>query len=124
MLATYLLPESVIREDGVSAHLPVEGSGLMQLTLGITRILEQGSLDVSVWGSADQEEWRQLAAFPQKFYCGTYCLFVDLGRHHDVRFLRASWKMRRWGKREPAPLFGFYVMADRRGGRHKHAGAA
>ena len=51
---------------------------MLLLTLGITRIIEQESLDLTIWGSANGDTWTQIAAFPQKFYCGTYSLLVDL----------------------------------------------
>jgi hypothetical protein len=123
MLPTLILPETVMRQDGASEDIALENSGrLVQLTLGITRILEQESLEVSVWGSADKEEWRQLAAFPQKFYCGTYALSLDLTNQADVRYLRVHWKMGRWTNRESAPLFGFYLRAEE-GRLTRHAAA-
>ena len=86
----------------------------LEITLGITRIIEQESLDVSVWGSADGTEWgaKPLLAFPQKFYCGTYQAVLDLTRLPDVKVLRAQWKVNRWGRGEPKPLFGFYLFAQ------------
>jgi hypothetical protein len=113
MLPALLLPETVTRQDGVSAEITLEHTRrLVQVTLGITRILEQESLEVSIWGSEDRESWRHIAAFPQKFYCGVYSLSLNLTDHSDLRYLRAHWKMGRWANREPAPLFGFYLRAE------------
>ena len=128
MRPTLLLPETVTRQDGVSAEIALEKSDrLVQITLGITRILEQESLEVSVWGSSsdspDQEDWRQIAAFPHKFYCGVYTLTLDLARQADVRYLRVHWKMGRWTNCEPAPLFGFYLRMEE-GRLSRHASAA
>jgi hypothetical protein len=111
MLSQFLLPETVVRQDGMGAEMAVRGQ-TVRLTLGITRIIAQESLDVSVWGSADGEQWRPLAAFPQKFYCGTYSALIDLTRHPDVRYLRAEWKMGRWDPDERSPLFEFYLRAE------------
>jgi len=88
--------------------------GLILLTLGITRIIEQESLDVSVWGSADNAEWgaKALIAFPQKFYCGTYQILLDMRAHPDARYLQIKYQVHRWGKGEPKPLFGAYVFAQ------------
>jgi len=105
-----LLPETVARQDGMGAEMPVD-TKIIQLTLGITRIIAQESLDVSIWGSADRREWRFLACYPQKFYCGTYPMVLDLTRHGSVRYLRVQWKMGRWAQDESAPLFGFYLSA-------------
>ena len=107
----FLLPETVARQDGVGAEMEV-ASKVVRLTLGITRIIAQESLEVSVWGSEDGEHWESLMAFPQKFYCGTYSVVLDLARHPYVRYLRAQWRMGRWLPEEHAPLFEFYLRAD------------
>ena len=110
----YILPENVAREDGQSATMALDGSRgkPLQLTLGITRTIEQESLEMSVWGSPDRDGWRLLETFPQKFYCGTYSLPLDLSHHPDVRYVRAHWKMNRWGGFENTPLFGFYLKME------------
>ena len=116
MLPAFVIPETTIREAGTGPALDLGNSqgGLVLLILGITRIIEQESLDVSVWGSGDGAEWdaKPLIAFPQKFYCGTYQILVDLSQHAGVRYLRVQWKASRWGKGDPKPLFGFYVFAQ------------
>jgi hypothetical protein len=111
MLSQFLLPETVARQDGMGAEMPFERK-TVQLTLGITRIIAQESLEVSVWGSPDGEHWRPLVAFPQKFYCGTYSIHLDLTAQDDLRYLRAQWKIGRWTQDERAPLFEFYLRAD------------
>src|ERR1039458_1760348 len=59
-------------------------------------------------------EWgaKPLVSFPQKFYCGTYQIVLELGDHPAVRFLRAKWLVNRWGKGEPKPLFTLYLVAE------------
>jgi len=116
MLPGFILPETTIREAGTSVALDLgDGrAGLLLVTLGITRIIEQESLDVAIWGSADNAEWgaKPLVAFPQKFYCGTYQILLDLRAHPDVRFVRVKYHVQRWGKGDPKPLFGAYVFAQ------------
>jgi hypothetical protein len=116
MLPQFLLQETTIRTAGASSDIDLgeQLGGTLLLTLGITRIIEQESLDVSVWGSADGTEWgaKPLVSFPQKFYCGTYQIVLDLGDHPTVRFLRAKWQVNRWGKGEPKPLFTLYLVAE------------
>lgn len=116
MLQNFILPETLVREDGTGPQFDVGSSrgNTFVLTLGITRIIEQESLDLTLWGSIDGTDWgaAPLIAFPQKFYCGTYTLLLDLSRTPDVRFLRAQWKLNRWGRGEPKPLFGIYVFAQ------------
>jgi hypothetical protein len=80
------------------------------LTPGITQMIAQQSLDVSIWGSAEGRYWRQLATYPQKFYCGTYLLMLDL-RCQEVRCLRAQWRMSRWGADNPQVLASFSLSA-------------
>ena len=128
MVAKVLLPEAVTRQDGAGPEIAVAevhgeaGSNKLLITLGITRILEKEILDVSVWGSADGRQWRQLAAFPRKYHCGTYSMVVDLSRHPGIKHLRTQWKMGTWDMQEPKPLFGFYVHAEEV--KYQHAGAA
>jgi hypothetical protein len=113
-MSFYILPENIAREDGEGAIVTLDaGRGKpLLLTLGITRTVEQESLEMSVWGSPDRSRWRLLDTFPQKFYCGTYPLLLDLSRHSDVRYVRAEWKMSRWGGYESTPLFGFYLTME------------
>src|ERR1035437_10080456 len=104
MLPQFLLPETTVREAGQSPDIDLgeTQAGTLILTLGITRIIEQESIDLSIWGSTDGADWgiKPLMAFPQKFYCGTYQLLLDLeGR--PVKFLRAKWQVNRWGKGDP-----------------------
>ena len=116
MLPAFLAPETTIREAGNSADLSLGdyAGKTVVVTLGITRIIEQESLDVSIWGSADGADWgaKPLASFPQKFYCGTYQASVDLAATPDVKFLRAKWQVNRWGRCDTKPLFTAYVFAQ------------
>ena len=128
MLPTFLLEEQVVRANGSG---PVAGLGpdppsLVSLTLGITRVIEQESLDVAIMGSADGQTWleKPLLSFPQKFYCGVYTLLLDLSSCPDVRYLRADWKASRWGRGEPTPLFSFYLFAQPAAARAAASSAA
>jgi hypothetical protein len=114
MIGKFLLPENVAREDGAGAEIALDADCGMPLllTLGIDLTVEQESLEISVWGSRDTRGWKLLQTFPQKFYCGTYSLPLDLTRHPEVRYLRAQWRMNRWGAGEAAPLFGFSLAAQ------------
>jgi len=116
VLPNFLVQETLVREDGTSAEIelgPARGKPLL-LTLGITRIIEQESLELSIWGSADKTNWgaKPVISFPQKFYCGTYQILLDLASHPDVAYVRAQWKLNRWGRGDPKPLFAFYLFAQ------------
>ena len=116
MLPNFLLPESIITKNGTGPAVALGdaiGKQLL-LTVGITRIVEQESLDVEVRGSADATNWedKPLLVFPQKFYTGTYSRVLDLTDRPDIRYVRIDYKVNRWGRGDKTPLFGFYVFAQ------------
>lgn len=116
MIPNFLVPEQAVRQDGAGPALELgpDTPRILSLTFGITHIVEQESIDLAIYGSADGETFdaKPLAAFPQKFYCGTYSLHLDLSETPDVRFIRAGWKMNRWGRGDQTPLFNIYVFAE------------
>ncbi|HEY7089656.1 MAG TPA: hypothetical protein VH518_16275 [Tepidisphaeraceae bacterium] len=116
MLPQFLLPETTVRAAGTGPELDLgdQQGGTLILTLGITRIIEQESIDLSIWGSPDGSDWgaKPLTAFPQKFYCGTYQILLDLSAKPEVKFLRVKWAVNRWGKGDPKPLFTIYLFAQ------------
>lgn len=97
--------------DGPSVDVSAAGSRIFLLTLDITGIIEQESLDVSVFGSADGAVWspKAIVAFPQKFYREQAVLLLDLMAHPDVKFVRAHWDVARWGRGSEAVMFEFGV---------------
>jgi len=115
MLPEFLLTETTVREAGTGPEVALGEQGrTLVLTLGITRIIEQESIDISLWGSADGIDWgaKPLATFPQKFYCGTYQIVADLSVRPDVQFIRVKWGVNRWGKGDNKPLFSIYVFVQ------------
>ncbi len=114
MVEGFLVPEnSTVTAKGDGAAVDVSGaqSRVFLLTLDITKVIEQESLDVSVFGSADGTAWeaKALAAFPQKFYRGQHPLLLDLTQQANVKFLRAHWEVNRWGRGTETPMFEFSV---------------
>jgi hypothetical protein len=73
----------------------------------ITGQLEQESVDISIWGSADGQVWGKfpLLKMPQRFYRGETRQVLDLSMQPDVRFIRAKWELMRWGRVAPHPVF-------------------
>ena len=75
--------------------------------LTVTDQIEQESLDVSIWGSPDGQDFgkKPLLKIPQQFYRGTTKMVLDLSFRPEVRFLRARWEVNRWGRVAPTPMF-------------------
>ena len=111
----FVLPETTVQESGSGAPFDIgTDGGTALLSLGITDVLEQQSLDVEILGSADGEEWieKPLRKFPQKFYTGVWQILCDLDSAPEVRFLKVAYKVARWGVGSPTPTFRFYVFAE------------
>ena len=109
-------PDTKVEANGNGPVLELGSSAgqTVLLNLGITKIVEQESLDVSIWGSVDGKEFgaAPLLVFPQKFYVGVHASLLDLSRHPDVKYLQARWKVARWGVGFTKPMFTFYVFAE------------
>ena len=124
MTPVFALPETVVREDGFSPEIALAASTgrVLMLTLGIARVLERETLEVSIQGSRDGSMWQRLAAFPKKSYCGTYSLLMDLSRQPELRYLRVHWSVNRWDNATQKPVFAFSVSGEEL--RARVAGAA
>ena len=75
--------------------------------LTITEQIEQESLDVSIWGSPDGQDFGKLPLlkFPQQFYNGATKMILDVSLRPEVKYLRARWDLNRWGRVSPTPRF-------------------
>ena len=108
-----MVREMRVKADGESEPMALGAAAgkPILLTLAITRIVEQESLDISIWGSPDGKEWgaKPLAAVPQKFYQGVYQLLFDLSKQTEIQFLKARWAVNRWGVGPTTPRFSFLV---------------
>ncbi len=114
MIDTVLVDDKTVvngKGDGPAVDLGAATGRVFLLTLEITKIIEQESLDLGVLGSADGATWgaKPLVSYPQKFYCGQSPLFLDLTPHPDVKFVRAHWEPARWGRGVETPMFEFGV---------------
>ena len=111
---TVLIPANTVvtaKGDGQAVDLSGAAGRVLLATLSITKIIEQESLDVAIFGSADGATWepKSLAAFRQEFYCGEYPMLFDLSAHPNVKFVRAHWDVARWGRGVETPMFEFGV---------------
>jgi hypothetical protein len=114
MTDAFLVPEKTTvttKGDGPILELKPSEGRVFLLTLAITNIIEQESLDVSVHGSTDGAAWdpKPIVAFPQKFYREEEPLLLDLTARLEVKFIRAHWEVARWGRGTETPMFEFHV---------------
>src|SRR5258705_12959010 len=114
MVDTFLVAEKTAvtaKGDGPTVDVSGAAGRVFLQTLEITKIIEQESLEVSIYGSADGTTWgaKPVVTFPQKFYCEQSPLLLDLTSHPDVKFVRAHWEVARWGRGTETPMFEFGV---------------
>jgi hypothetical protein len=110
MIDAILVPENaMITAKGDSAPLDISAAAnrVLLATLSITKVVEQESIEVMFYTSADGETWeaKPVAALPQKFYTGEYPLLVDVSQAVGAKFLRAHWEVNRWGRGPVTPSF-------------------
>ena len=135
MVEAFLVAENTVataKGDGPALDLGAATTRVFLLTLGITDVVEQESLDVSVQASADGSIFdpKPIAAFPQKFYRGETPILLDLSAKPEVKAIRAHWEVNRWGRGPENARFEFCVtvrevpheILAEVGGRRKSAG--
>jgi hypothetical protein len=93
--------------DGAAFDISASATRTFLCRLTLTDQIEQESLDVSIWGSADGETWtkKPLLKLPQQFYRGTTKLILDLSLRPETKLIRARWELFRWGRVAPTPMF-------------------
>jgi hypothetical protein len=114
MLEAFLVPDktvATVKGDGPALDVSAASTRVFLLNLGITDIIEQEALDVSIQVSSDGVAFdsKPIAAFPQKFYRGETPLLLDLSSRQEVRAIRAHWDVNRWGRGAETPMFEFCV---------------
>jgi hypothetical protein len=105
-----LIPnDTLVRENGVSAAVDIRASQTRTFfcVMNITDQIEQESLDVSIWASADGENWgtHPVLKVPQQFYRGETRAVLDMTQIPEINFVRAAWELNRWGRVAPLPMF-------------------
>jgi hypothetical protein len=93
--------------DGASFDVSQSATRTFLCELTVSEQIEQESLDVSIYGSADGETWtkKPLLKLPQQFYRGKTKLILDLSLRPELKFIRARWELNRWGRGAPLPMF-------------------
>jgi hypothetical protein len=99
--------------EGTSLDIGASQTRTFLCVMNITDQIEQESADLSIWGSADGQNWgtKPLLMMPQRFYRGETRQILDLTLRPEIRFLRAKWDLFRWGRVAPHPMFvvGFHA---------------
>jgi hypothetical protein len=114
MLDTYLVRENttvIAKGDGEPLDVSAATNRVLLLTLRISDFVEQESIDVWIFGSADGATWdgKPVLSFPQKFYRGETPMLLDLSTRPEIKFVRAHWEVNRWGRGSEEPMFVFDV---------------
>ena len=95
--------------DGAAVNVSASATRTFLCTMFISDQVEQESLDVSIFGSADGETWpaKPLLKLPQRFYRGETRAVLELALRPEVKFIRARWDLNRWGRVAPEKMFAF-----------------
>lgn len=93
--------------EGQSFEISASQTRTFLCSMEITDQMEQESVDIAVWGSADGQDWGKmpLLKMPQRFYRGETRQVLDLSLKPEIRFLRAKYDLTRWGRVAPHPMF-------------------
>jgi hypothetical protein len=105
-----LIPlETKVEENGEGEKVDISASSTRTFfcIMAITDQIEQESIDISIWGSADGENWgaHPILKLPQRFYKGETRAVLELVLVPEVKFIRAHWELNRWGRVAPLPMF-------------------
>jgi len=100
MIDLQLVPKSGFTENGNGAAFEISAATnrVFLISLEVARILEQEAIEVALEWSSDGAAWGQMAVLPQLFYPGATELALDLRKLPEVRWVRARWKLERWGR--------------------------
>jgi hypothetical protein len=93
--------------DGPSVDVRPSQTRTFLCKLDILDQIEQESLDVSIWGSTDGQDFgaKPILKIPQRFYRGDTKQVLDLTLRPEIHFIRAHWDLFRWGRVAPHPMF-------------------
>jgi hypothetical protein len=104
-----IAPGTLLEENGHGSAVDIHSSATRTFfcTMLIREQIEQESVDVAIWGSADGENWgtQPLLKLPQQFYRGETRAVLELALVPEVNFIRPAWELNRWGRVAPTPMF-------------------
>jgi hypothetical protein len=98
-----------IEENGEGERVDISASSTRTFfcIMIISEQIEQESIDVSIWGSADGQNWgaHPILKLPQRFYRGETRAVLELVLVPEIKFIRGRWELNRWGRVAPLPMF-------------------
>jgi len=104
-----IAPDTLLEATGDGEPVSVADSSTRTFlcNLFISDQIEQESIDISIWGSADGQSWgtHPILKIPQRFYRGETRAVLELALRPEVKFIRAKWELNRWGRVAPQPMF-------------------
>ena len=116
-MAFDLIPQGTLVQEnsyGVAVDIRASLTRTFFCVLEISDQIEQESADVSIWGSADGENWgtHPILKLQQQFYRGETRAVLDLTLIPEINFVRAGWDLNRWGRVAPLPMFVLGLHLD------------
>ncbi|HWR16208.1 MAG TPA: hypothetical protein VN577_15375 [Terriglobales bacterium] len=110
MIDSAIIPANTVitaKGDGDPVDISSAENRVFLVSLDIVEAVEQESFDLSIFGSTDGQTWtpKALLEFPQQFYKSQTPILLDLRGEPDIRFVRAHWKVNRWGRGSETPAF-------------------
>jgi hypothetical protein len=107
---------TLLQENGHGQVVDIRASATRTFycVMNISDQIEQESVDISIWGSADGENWgtHPILKLPQQFYKSETRAVLDLTLVPAVTFIRAAWDVNRWGRVAPLPMFVLGLRLD------------
>ena len=93
--------------EGQPFEIPSGSTRTFLCSMEISDQIEQESVDLSIWGSADGQDWGKmpLLKMPQRFYRGETRQVLDLSLKPEIHLIRAKFDLARWGRVAPHPMF-------------------
>jgi hypothetical protein len=114
-MPNFLVEETTVRSGGEGPVLALGATAgrHLLLTLSVSHVIERQDLDVDVFASGDGVSWspEPVATFLQRFGCGSYEMILP---NCEARFLKAAWRVSRWGRSEDRPLCRFSLAVQER----------
>jgi hypothetical protein len=102
-------PDTLLQENGEGDAVDISASTTRTFlcSMEITDQIEQESVDISIWGSADGQDWgkQPILKLPQRFYRGETRAVLELVFRPEVKWIRAQGELNRWGRVAPLPMF-------------------